>query len=203
MWRSSCVISVPVRSVQGIERGSLNFLIRVCTLIKNGISGYSTRCTKVHLYWCMRNCGGNPDSLRAMIMNISKHFQVCIYIVGVCACVCVCVCECVWFCVFMCISAFHMWYASLSVIQGDHQSCYLRVPVNSQVTFHNRSLSLCRQLQPLVHMRLHYEKPSSTKTLRSATKAAGRHPVVHSTTTLYRWVCRNVVDHRYNWTTDE
>eukprot|EP00731_Ephydatia_muelleri_P019206 Em0012g31a len=33
------------------------------------------RCTKVHLYWCMRNCGGNPDCLRAMIVNISKHFQ--------------------------------------------------------------------------------------------------------------------------------
>eukprot|EP00731_Ephydatia_muelleri_P009728 Em0005g314a len=33
------------------------------------------RCTKVHLYWCMRNCGGNPVRLRAMIMNISKHFQ--------------------------------------------------------------------------------------------------------------------------------
>eukprot|EP00731_Ephydatia_muelleri_P010645 Em0005g1231a len=39
----------------------------------------------------------------------------------------------------------------------------LRVPVNSQVTFQKGSLSLCRQ--PLVHMRLHYEKPSSTKTL--------------------------------------
>eukprot|EP00731_Ephydatia_muelleri_P027496 Em0019g369a len=33
------------------------------------------RCTKVHLYWCMRNCGCNPDCLRAMIVNISKHFQ--------------------------------------------------------------------------------------------------------------------------------
>eukprot|EP00731_Ephydatia_muelleri_P012127 Em0006g1021a len=33
------------------------------------------RCTKVHLYWCMRNCGGNPDCLHAMIVNISKHFQ--------------------------------------------------------------------------------------------------------------------------------
>eukprot|EP00731_Ephydatia_muelleri_P015779 Em0009g203a len=33
------------------------------------------RCTKVHLYWCMRNCGGNPDRLHAMIVNISKHFQ--------------------------------------------------------------------------------------------------------------------------------
>ena len=57
----------------------------------------------------MRNCGGNPDRLRAMIMNISKHFQICIYIVGVCVHVCVSVyvnvCDCV---SFMCISAFHM-----------------------------------------------------------------------------------------------
>ena len=57
----------------------------------------------------MRNCGGNPVHLRAMIMNISKHFQVCIYIMGGCACVYVCVCgvnvcDCV---SFMCISAFH------------------------------------------------------------------------------------------------
>ncbi|KAL5486538.1 hypothetical protein EMCRGX_G019032 [Ephydatia muelleri] len=74
-------------------------------LIKNGISGYSARCTKVR---CMRNCGGNPDYLRATIMNISKHFQ------------------------------------------GDHQSYYSESSVNSQVTFHKRSLSLCRQ--PLVHM---------------------------------------------------
>eukprot|EP00731_Ephydatia_muelleri_P035532 Em0133g2a len=57
MWRSSCVISVPVRSVQGIGRGSLNFLIRV------------------HQGALVLNCGGNPDRLHAMIMNISKHFQ--------------------------------------------------------------------------------------------------------------------------------
>ena len=30
-------------------------------LIKNGLF---SRCTKVHLYWCMRNCGGNPDRLQ-------------------------------------------------------------------------------------------------------------------------------------------
>ena len=50
-----------------------------------------------------------PDRLRAMIMNISKHFQVCIYIVGGCACVYVCVCDVnVCDCVsFVCISAFH------------------------------------------------------------------------------------------------
>ena len=78
-------------------------------VIKNEISDYSARCTKVHLYWCMRNCGGNPVRLRAMIMNISKHFQVCIYIVGVCVCVYVYVCDVnVCDCVsFMCISAFH------------------------------------------------------------------------------------------------
>ncbi|KAL5483752.1 hypothetical protein EMCRGX_G020164 [Ephydatia muelleri] len=35
------------------------------------------RTTNVHLYWCMRNCDGDPDRLRAMIMNISKHFQGC------------------------------------------------------------------------------------------------------------------------------
>ena len=31
----------------------------------------------MHLYWCIKNCGGgNSDMLRAMIMNISKHYQV-------------------------------------------------------------------------------------------------------------------------------
>ena len=53
------------------------FFLEIFTI--NGISLYSARSTKVHLYWCMRNCGGNPNRLRAMIMNISKHFQVCVY----------------------------------------------------------------------------------------------------------------------------
>eukprot|EP00731_Ephydatia_muelleri_P009729 Em0005g315a len=33
------------------------------------------RSTKVHLYWCMKNCASNPDILCNMIMNISQHFQ--------------------------------------------------------------------------------------------------------------------------------
>ena len=27
------------------------------------VYGYSAPSTMVHLYWCMRNCGGNPDRL--------------------------------------------------------------------------------------------------------------------------------------------
>ena len=38
---------------------------------------HSARSIKVHLHWCMRNCDGDPDRLRATIMNMSKHFQVC------------------------------------------------------------------------------------------------------------------------------
>lgn len=34
------------------------------------------KSTKTHLYWCMKNCNGNPAVLRARIMGISKHFQV-------------------------------------------------------------------------------------------------------------------------------
>eukprot|EP00731_Ephydatia_muelleri_P035942 Em0181g5a len=49
----------------------------VCTRDRTWFTELSdkARCTKVHLYWCMRNCGGNPDCLCAMIVNISKHFQ--------------------------------------------------------------------------------------------------------------------------------
>ena len=32
--------------------------------------------TKRHLYWCMKNCSSCPVTLRASIMNISKHYQV-------------------------------------------------------------------------------------------------------------------------------
>eukprot|EP00731_Ephydatia_muelleri_P021927 Em0014g518a len=33
------------------------------------------KSTKTHLYWCMKNCTGNADDLRVMIMNISRHYQ--------------------------------------------------------------------------------------------------------------------------------
>ena len=58
----------------------------------------------MHLYWCMKICGGNPDVLRAVIMNISKHYQVCVCVcVCVCALVCVCSCVCVVVCVLSCV----------------------------------------------------------------------------------------------------
>ena len=34
------------------------------------------RSTKTHLYWCMKNAGGDPTELRRLIMNISQHYQV-------------------------------------------------------------------------------------------------------------------------------
>ena len=52
----------------------------VCVVIwkyKYTVFCHLAKTTKVHLYWCMRNCNGDPDRLCAIIMNISKHFQVC------------------------------------------------------------------------------------------------------------------------------
>ena len=66
------------------------FSLEIFTI--NGISHHSARSTKVHLYWCMKNCGSNPDHLSAMIMNISKHFQIC---------VCVCMSMCMFVCVYV------------------------------------------------------------------------------------------------------
>ena len=34
------------------------------------------KSTKTHLYWCMKNAGGDPTELRRLIMNISQHYQV-------------------------------------------------------------------------------------------------------------------------------
>ena len=69
--------------VPRIRGGLLNYPTRVCSCLKylftiNRTSQNSARYAKVHLYWCMRNCGGNPDHLRAMIINNSEHFQVCV-----------------------------------------------------------------------------------------------------------------------------
>ena len=36
----------------------------------------SERSSKVHLYYCMKNCGGSPEQLRECIMNICEHYQV-------------------------------------------------------------------------------------------------------------------------------
>ncbi len=38
---------------------------------------YNTgKSTKVHLYYCMKNCNGSPDILRADILNIVEHYKV-------------------------------------------------------------------------------------------------------------------------------
>lgn len=34
------------------------------------------RSTKVHLYYCMKNCGGSASKLQASILNIVQHYQV-------------------------------------------------------------------------------------------------------------------------------
>ena len=119
MWQRSCERSVLVWFVLGIGHGSLNFLTRICSFWRYLISHYSAKITKVHLYWCMRRCCGNPDRLSAMIMNISKHFQLglrvhsgCMRVgesVYACVCMCVCICVCLsvsvsgFLCVFACV----------------------------------------------------------------------------------------------------
>lgn len=39
---------------------------------------YKGSSTKRHLYWAMKNCNGNADELQKSILNISKHYQVCL-----------------------------------------------------------------------------------------------------------------------------
>ena len=34
------------------------------------------RNIKIHYYWAMKNCGEDPDKLRALIENIADHYQV-------------------------------------------------------------------------------------------------------------------------------
>ena len=38
--------------------------------------GPCRRKHKRHLYWCMKNCNGCPEELKASTWNISKHYQV-------------------------------------------------------------------------------------------------------------------------------
>ncbi len=34
------------------------------------------RSIKIHLYWAMKNCGGDPDVLQQMALNIPNHYKV-------------------------------------------------------------------------------------------------------------------------------
>ena len=52
--------------------------------------------TKTHIYWSMKNSGGNADKLKQNVMATSKHYQVYFlqYPPTVCVCVCVCARAC-------------------------------------------------------------------------------------------------------------
>ena len=61
-----------------------NYLIKVsyyvCLCICNNcILVNIGKSVKTSLYWAMKNCGGDAKYLIQLIMNISKHYQVCIY----------------------------------------------------------------------------------------------------------------------------
>ena len=49
-----------------------------CTYVDNLFFIPCGSSTKRHLYWAMKNCNGNADELQKSILNISKHYQVCL-----------------------------------------------------------------------------------------------------------------------------
>ena len=68
-------------------------------------SCYLVRSPKVHvhLYWYMKNCGANPDTMLHDDINIIKHFYVCVCMCFASACACVCVCMHVFVCLSVCV----------------------------------------------------------------------------------------------------
>ena len=57
----------------------------VFSMYSHGVH-YLGRSIKIHLYWAMRNCNTNPDTLRSLISHIPDHYQVCmeVYCVNHC-----------------------------------------------------------------------------------------------------------------------
>ena len=53
-------------------------IVRTCMLIIYFSYLVLGSSTKRHLYWAMKNCNGNADELQKSILNISKHYQVCL-----------------------------------------------------------------------------------------------------------------------------
>lgn len=43
---------------------------------------YLGKSIKIHLYWAMKNCGGDASKLRELIVNIVKHYQVCSHVLS-------------------------------------------------------------------------------------------------------------------------
>ena len=37
---------------------------------------YLEKSIKLHLYWAMKNCGGDADKLCKLVENIPQHYQV-------------------------------------------------------------------------------------------------------------------------------
>lgn len=55
-----------------------SMIIPVSVRIICGVIFPLGKSIKTHLYWAMKNCGGNADSLRSLIDNIPSHYQVCL-----------------------------------------------------------------------------------------------------------------------------
>ena len=102
---------------------------------------HTGKSTKVHLYWCMKNCALDPDNLRKQILNISQHYQVDL-------------------------SLDYMY----SIIMSTHKhhcvhratmQCVMRTPGAGNQTMSQAKCSW-HTLVPLRHMSLHWRKPPST-----------------------------------------
>lgn len=61
--------------------GLLSLRINVCVHIMQFCNvdlwyTFTGRSIKIHLYWAMKNCGGCPETLRKLILNIPNHYMV-------------------------------------------------------------------------------------------------------------------------------
>ena len=65
-----------VKKVKKVAEGKVCYFILIYTDINYFFFCLLERSTKVHLYYCMKNCGRSPDRLREMILKIVKHYQV-------------------------------------------------------------------------------------------------------------------------------
>ena len=53
---------------------------------KHFVYHYIGKSTKTHMYWAMKNCGGDGAQLRSGILNVVQHYQVS----NACTCTCMC-----------------------------------------------------------------------------------------------------------------
>ena len=137
--------------------------------------------TKTHLYWCMKNAGGDPTELRRLIMNISQHYQV-----MTCLHVRTSLHHCRLF--YLCMHI-HVHVSCLTISQGKHVGCCDSSPC--QHPNYSPSKIVLMILLLLKRMRRHCSKHRSTVMLNHT---AGYHFMnVHGICTLY--MCQ----HAYTW----